>query len=160
MSKISVEVMKEAAQSASSLLESASPEIKLVLENPHFSLGLAAVLYKEVQSLKSRLTHLEGESEHAEKASLEKAPPEKKEQSHQNQPQPSGQQQQNQAMPPQQPAQPSQGGQPPQQHEQPPAMPANQNNAPQQQQAAPMPQSPVTTQNEDNTNMFSESVAQ
>jgi hypothetical protein len=186
MSKISVDVMKEAAQSAASLLDSASPEIKLVLENPHFSLGLAAVLYKEVQSLKARLTHLEGDAESAEKSSPEKgqsnpapnaenqkqpalaAQPNPPQGQEQGQKQPSNQQQTQPQL--QQPS--SQGGQPPRTQEQTPAMAGNQpqeqapavpSNQPQQQaalppqmQEAPMPQ----PQNEDNANMFAESAAQ
>ena len=55
MSKISVETMKEASKTAVALLEAAPPEVKLVLENPQFTLGLCVVLHQEVSELRKML---------------------------------------------------------------------------------------------------------
>ncbi len=55
MVKISAETVKEAAKNVNELLESASPELKMLMENPNFATGLCLVLHREVQQLKKQL---------------------------------------------------------------------------------------------------------
>lgn len=62
MTKISVETMKEAAQNTVTLMESASPEVRLILENPQFALGLCIVLHDEVVELRKRVAAVESQA--------------------------------------------------------------------------------------------------
>lgn len=68
MVKISPETIKEAAKSVNELMESASPELKMLLENPNFATGLCLVLHKEVQQLRQQLLETSGPQELLEPA--------------------------------------------------------------------------------------------
>lgn len=68
MVKISPETIKEAAKSVNELMESASPELKMLLENPNFATGLCLVLHKEVQQLRRQLQEASGQQELPEQA--------------------------------------------------------------------------------------------
>lgn len=75
MVKISPETIKEAAKSVNELMESASPELKMLLENPNFATGLCLVLHKEVQQLRQQLLQeASGEQAAPEQASQASKP--------------------------------------------------------------------------------------
>jgi hypothetical protein len=60
MTKISINTIKEAAKSASELMDASAPEVKMLLENPNFAVGLCLVLHKEVAELRQQLQELKG----------------------------------------------------------------------------------------------------
>ncbi len=59
MPKLSAEVIKAAARQSEELRDSALPEVKLLLENPNFAIGLCLVLHQEVSDLRKRLDGME-----------------------------------------------------------------------------------------------------
>lgn len=62
MTKISAATIKDAARSATELMESSAPEVKLLIENPNFAIGLCLVLHKEVTELRNQLEELKNNS--------------------------------------------------------------------------------------------------
>lgn len=62
MTKISAATIKDAARSATELMESSAPEVKLLIENPNFAIGLCLVLHKEVTELRNQLKELKATS--------------------------------------------------------------------------------------------------
>lgn len=60
MVRISPETVKEAASSVNDLMESASPEIRMLLENPNFATGLCLVLHREITELRQQLEAIRG----------------------------------------------------------------------------------------------------
>jgi hypothetical protein len=74
MIKISASTIKEAARSANELFESAQPEVKLLLENPNFSVGLCLILHKEMIELKSQLQQLETDRNHSNPEDMRQQP--------------------------------------------------------------------------------------
>lgn len=65
MVKISPYTIKEAAKNVNELMETSSPEIKMLLENPHFATGLCLVLHKEVVQLRNQIQEMQSSSSQA-----------------------------------------------------------------------------------------------
>jgi hypothetical protein len=79
MVKISPGTIKEAAKNINELLESSSPEIKMLLDNPHFATGLCLVLHREVVQLRNQIQEMQESSSQMERPELPNQKPSRQE---------------------------------------------------------------------------------